>query len=41
MPKMQNPGNGMEYPDAPPETTVSCPNQPWGMLDAHAKHDIS
>ena len=39
--KMQNPGTGMEYPDAPPETSTSCLNQPWSMPDAHANHDIS
>ena len=39
--KLRNPGNGMKYPDAPPETTSSCLNQPWGMLDAQANHDVS
>lgn len=40
MPKMRNPGNGMEYPDPPPGTTVSCRNRLSDMRYMHAKHDI-
>ncbi len=41
MPKMQNPGNRMEYREPLAETTASCTNRQEGMRHAHAEHDIS
>ena len=40
MPKMQKPGNGMEYREPLPEAAASCRNQSWDMRHTHAEHDI-